>query len=392
MDRAILTINAGSSSLKFALFGSDLSPLASGLIDGLGTDPEFALKDAAGHKILVDHLEGSRYVASHAEALGVALDALRERFPELEISVVGHRVVHGGMAFTDPVKVDDTILASLEKLGPLAPLHQPHNTAGIRACRAVFGDVPQIACFDTAFHRAHPKVSDIFALPRGLYDEGVRRYGFHGLSYEYVSGRLAEIAPFHARGRVVICHLGSGASICATRGGLSVASTMGFSALDGLPMGTRPGQLDPGVLLYLMSEKGMDAKAISDLLYKKSGLLGLSGVSNDMRDLLASNKPEAREAVDYFVSRVRREIGAMAAALEGVDAIVFTGGIGENAAPIREMVLSGMEWIGVELDTARNAAADLVISSDRSRVRVFVIRTDEEKMIAQHARDVMDMS
>ncbi|MCA0405010.1 MAG: acetate kinase, partial [Proteobacteria bacterium] len=262
--------------------------------------------------------------------------------------------------------------------------------AGIRACRAVFGDVPQVACFDTAFHRAHPKVSDTFALPRSLYDEGVRRYGFHGLSYEYVSGRLAEIAPFHARGRVVICHLGSGASLCATRGGLSVASTMGFSALDGLPMGTRPGQLDPGVLLYLMSEKGMDAKAISDLLYKKSGLLGLSGVSNDMRDLLASDRPEAREAVEYFVSRVRREIGAMAAALEGVDAIVFTGGIGENAAPIREMVLSGMAWIGVELDTARNQTGDLVISSDRSRVRVFVIRTDEEKMIATHAREVTD--
>jgi len=390
MDRAILTINAGSSSLKFALFGSDLAPLASGLIDGLGTDPEFALKDASGVKILVDHLEGSRYVANHAEALKVALEALSAHFPNLEIAAVGHRVVHGGMAFTDPVAVDEPILVALEKLSPLAPLHQPHNIAGIRACRAVFGDVPQVACFDTAFHRAHPKVSDTFALPRSLYDEGVRRYGFHGLSYEYVSGRLAEIAPFHARGRVVICHLGSGASLCATRGGLSVASTMGFSALDGLPMGTRPGQLDPGVLLYLMSEKGMDAKAISDLLYKKSGLLGLSGVSNDMRDLLASDRPEAREAVEYFVSRVRREIGAMAAALEGVDAIVFTGGIGENAAPIREMVLSGMAWIGVELDTARNQTGDLVISSDRSRVRVFVIRTDEEKMIATHAREVTD--
>lgn len=384
MERAILTVNAGSSSLKFALFTQSLELLANGLIEGLGTDPEFVLKDAAGQKILVDHLEGARLVETHARALEVALEALRERFPGFAVGAVGHRVVHGGMDHVDPVRVDEAVLMQLRKLIPLAPLHQPHNLAGIEACRAVFPAVPQVACFDTAFHRTHPRVSDIFALPRALYDEGVRRYGFHGLSYEYVTGRLKEIAPFHAEGRVIICHLGSGASICATRGGLSVASTMGFSALDGLPMGTRPGQLDPGVLLYLMSEKGMDAKAISDLLYKKSGLLGLSGVSNDMRDLLASDKPEAREAVDYFVARVRREIGAMAAALEGVDAIVFTGGIGENAAPIREYVLEGMEWIGVELDRARNAAREGVISSDRSRVRVFVIRTDEERMIARH--------
>jgi acetate kinase len=402
MEGAILTINAGSSSLKVALFDAALAPLASGLIEGLGTDPEFALRDGAGNKILVDHLEGTRYVADHAGALRIALEALRARFPALSVAAVGHRVVHGGMDYAAPVVVDDAVFAQLKTLEPLAPLHQPHNLAGIAACRAVFPGVPQIACFDTAFHRAHPRVSDVFALPRALYDEGVRRYGFHGLSYEYVSGHLNQIAPFHAQGRVVVCHLGSGASLCATRGGLSVASTMGFSALDGLPMGTRPGQIDPGILLYLMSEKGMDAKAISDLLYKKSGLLGLSGISNDMRDLLASEAPEAHEAVEYFVSRVRREIGAMAAVLEGLDALVFCGGIGENAAPIREFILEGMGWIGVELDRARNRAglvrtdgeraAEAVISSDRSRVQVFVIRTDEEKMIATHARDALVQS
>jgi acetate kinase len=389
MSGQILTINAGSSSLKTALYTDALEPLAGAQVEGLGTNPEFVLRNGAGEKVLVDHLEGERVVSEHAGALAVVLGAIRERFPALAVAAVGHRVVHGGMAFMAPVAVDEPILAQLEALQPLAPLHQPHNLAGIRACRAAFPGVPQVACFDTAFHRAHPKVSDIFALPRALYDEGVRRYGFHGLSYEYVTARLREEAPFHAEGRVVICHLGSGASLCATRGGLSVASTMGFSALDGLPMGTRPGQLDPGILLYLMSEKGMDAKAISDLLYKKSGLLGLSGLSNDMRDLLASDHPHAREAIDYFVARIRREIGAMAAALEGLDAIVFTGGIGENAAPIREYILEAMEWIGVELDRARNSAGAGIISSDRSRVRVFVIRTDEEKMIATHAREVL---
>lgn len=402
MEDSLLTINAGSSSLKFALFDASLAPLASGVVEGLGTDPEFILRDGAGSKIGVDHLEGARHVSDHAGALSIALEAIRAHFPALSVAAVGHRVVHGGMDYSAPVVVDDAIFAKLKKLEPLAPLHQPHNLAGIAACRAVFPGVAQIACFDTAFHRSHPKVSDTFALPRALYDEGVRRYGFHGLSYEFVSARLGDIAPYHAQGRVVICHLGSGASLCATRSGLSVASTMGFSALDGLPMGTRPGQLDPGILLYLMSEKGMDAKAISDLLYKKSGLLGLSGISNDMRDLLASDRPEAREAVEYFVARVRREIGAMAAALEGLDAIVFCGGIGENAAPIREFILEGMAWIGVELDRARNSAgldtaegkraSEAIISSDRSRVRVFVIRTDEEKMIALHAREALAQS
>lgn len=390
MSEHILTINAGSSSLKFALFAADaLDCAAIGMIDGLGTDPNFTMKDGAGGKLVSDALEGERFVADHGSALRTVLDALAEQFPEARIAAVGHRVVHGGLAYSAPVVVDDEILRQLAELVPLAPLHQPHNLSGIEAAKAAFPGVPQVACFDTAFHRAHPFVNDAFALPRALYDEGVRRYGFHGLSYEYVTGKLAEIAPFHARGRVIVCHLGSGASMCALRNGHSVASTMGFSALDGLPMGTRPGQVDPGVLLYLMDQKGMDAKAISDLLYKESGLKGLSGISNDMRDLEASDDPHAKQAIDYFVFRVRREIGGMAAVLEGLDAIVFCGGIGENSRLIRESVLESMEWLGIELDLDRNREGAQIISSDRSSVRAFIIRTNEELMIARHTGQLL---
>jgi acetate kinase len=393
MAAHILTINAGSSSLKFALFAAGtLDCIASGQIDGLGTDPNLVVKDGSGAKVITDTLEGERFVADHSSALRTILDALADQFPEARVAAVGHRVVHGGLAFAAPVLVDDEIIRQLESLVPLAPLHQPHNLAGIEAVSTAFPGVPQVACFDTAFHRAHPFVNDVFALPRALYDEGVRRYGFHGLSYEYVTGKLAEIAPYHARGRVIVCHLGSGASMCAIRGGHSVASTMGFSALDGLPMGTRPGQIDPGVLLYLMDQKGMDAKAISNLLYKESGLKGLSGISNDMRELEASDDPRARQAIDYFVFRVRREIGGMAAVLEGLDAIAFCGGIGENSRLIRESVLEGMEWLGIELDLDRNRGNAEVISSDRSGVRAFVIRTNEELMIAQHTEQVLARS
>jgi acetate kinase len=389
MSDHILTVNAGSSSLKFSLFSvEEMECLAIGQIEGLGTDPKFAMKDGSGKKILTDELEGADVVANHAAGLAKIISVIREYFPAAKISAVGHRVVHGGLKFTAPVRLNDEVLAELSDLNSLAPLHQPHNLAGVRAAMQAFPDAPQVACFDTAFHRAHPFVNDAFALPRKLYDEGVRRYGFHGLSYEYVSGKLAEIAPHHARGRVVICHLGSGASMCALRDGMSVASTMGFSALDGLPMGTRPGQLDPGVVLYLMQEKKMDANAISDLLYKKSGLKGLSGISNDMRDLEASTDPKAKQAIDYFVFRVRREIGAMAAVLEGLDTIVFCGGIGENSRAIREYVLEAMEWIGVELDQTRNRANETVISSDRSRVKVFVMPTNEELMIARHTAKI----
>jgi acetate kinase len=378
----ILTLNAGSSSLKFALFSDpDLSCKAIGQIEGLGTDPKLTLKDGSGTKLVSD---GALTVSDHASALSRIIAELAKRFPDAKIAKVGHRVVHGGIIFTSAVRVDEAVLTQLEGFKSLAPLHQPHNLAGIRAAMLKFPGVPQVACFDTAFHRAHPFVDDTFALPRELYEEGVRRYGFHGLSYEYVADRLADIAPHHARGRVVICHLGSGASMCGLRHGQSVASTMGFTALDGLPMGTRPGQLDPGVVLYLLQEKGMTADQVSDLLYKKSGLKGLSGISNDMRDLEASDSPHAKQAIDYFVFRVRREIGAMAAVLEGLDAIVFCGGIGENSRMIREYVLEAMEWIGVELDPTRNRANETVISSDRSRVRVFVIPTNEELMIARH--------
>lgn len=390
MSEHILTVNAGSSSLKFALFATHgLDCVAIGMIDGLGTDPNFVMKDGKGQKVMTDALEGERFVADHHGALSTVLDALARQFPQARIGAVGHRVVHGGMAYSAPVLVDDAILEQLTGFVPLAPLHQPHNLSGIQAAQVAFPGVPQVACFDTAFHRAHPFVNDAFALPRSLYDEGVRRYGFHGLSYEYVTGRLAEIAPFHAKGRVIVCHLGSGASMCAIRNGYSIASTMGFSALDGLPMGTRPGQIDPGVLLYLMDQKGMDAKAISDLLYKSSGLKGLSGISNDMRDLEASDDPRAKQAIDYFVFRLRREIGAMAAVLGGLDAIVFCGGIGENSRLIRESALEAMEWIGIELDLDRNREGADLISSERSRVRAFIIRTNEELMIARHTQQLL---
>jgi acetate kinase len=390
MSDHILTINAGSSSLKFALYAAgSLDCVAIGQIEGIGTRPRLTAKTGGGEPLSADALAGDRPVADHADALATVLAVIGGRFPHARVTAAGHRVVHGGPDFAAPLVVTADVLRQLETFVPLAPLHQPHNVSGIAAAMRTFPGVPQVACFDTAFHRAHPFVNDAFALPRALYEQGVRRYGFHGLSYEYVTGRLAEIAPFHAKGRVVVCHLGSGASMCATRHGLSVASTMGFSPLDGLPMGTRPGQLDPGVLLYLMDHNGMDAKAISDLLYRESGLKGLSGVSSDMRDLEASDDPRAKQAIDYFVFRVRREIGGMAAVLQGLDAIVFCGGIGENSRTIREAVLGGMEWIGIELDPARNRAGADVISSDRSAVRVFVIRTNEELMIARHTADLV---
>jgi acetate kinase len=390
MSDHILTINAGSSSLKFALFAAGtLDCVAIGQIEGLGTDPNLTVKNGKGDKIVSDALEGDHFVADHDGALRTVLKVVSEHFPQARVAAVGHRVVHGGPDFASPVAVSGDLIGRLKSRIPLAPLHQPHNVSGIAAAAAAFPGVPQVACFDTAFHRTQPFVNEAFALPRALYDEGVRRYGFHGLSYEYVAGKLAEIAPSQAKGRVVICHLGSGASMCAVSNGRSVATTMGFSPLDGLPMGTRPGQLDPGVLLYLMDQKGMNAKAISDLLYKESGLKGLSTISNDMRDLEASSDPRAKQAIDYFVSRVRREIGSLAAALEGLDAIVFCGGIGENARTIRQAVLEAMEWIGVELDRDRNRANAEVISSDRSAVRVFVIPTNEELMIARHTADLL---
>jgi len=381
---ALLTVNAGSSSLKFALFPmAGDQPLASGLADRIGPDGSLSVKAGDGTALAA---EATADVSTHATALSSTLAILTAAFPGLEIAAVGHRVVHGGTAYTRPVLLGPEELAGLARLEPLAPLHQPHNLAGVRAAMDAFPQARQIACFDTAFHRAHPFVNDTFALPRRYYEKGIRRYGFHGLSYEYVSGEMARLAPRLAEGKVIVAHLGSGASVCAIQNGRSVASTMGFSALDGLPMGTRSGQLDPGVVLYLMDQEGLSAAAITELLYKKSGLLGMSGVSNDMRELEASTAPQAAEAIDYFVFRVQREIGAMAAAMGGIDALVFCGGIGENARQIRARICERMGWMGIELDHARNAANETVISSEMSRAQVLVIPTNEELVIARAVR------
>jgi acetate kinase len=323
-------------------------------------------------------------VHDHDSALAAVLDSLRASVGMMAIEAVGHRIVHGGIEFTEPVVLDAGNLADLTALEPLAPLHQPHNLSGVRAAQRAFPDAIQVGCFDTSFHRSHPWVNDTYALPRQLYDDGIRRYGFHGLSYEYVTGRLVEIAPLHAAGRVVVAHLGNGASMCAMRDGQSVGSTMGFTALDGLPMGTRCGQLDPGVVLYLIDEKKMSVREVEDMLYLRSGLKGLSGLSQDMRALEAAGTKEARQAIDYFVFRVRRELGAMAAILSGLDAVVFCGGIGEHATAVRAQICEGFEWLGLELEAARNQASETVVSSDRSRVRTFVIPTNEELMIARH--------
>ncbi len=384
----LLTLNAGSSSLKFALFalaGDTPRLVAGGQADGLGARAHFKVKTAEGQTVVDRSWQKANEGPANArDAMALVLEWLRGSHGDASLDAVGHRIVHGGPIYGAPVVLDDGTLKTLEGFNPLAPLHQPHNLAGVEAAREAFPEALQVGCFDTAFHRAHSWVNDTFALPRRFYDEGVRRYGFHGLSYEYVSQALRDVAPHHAKGRVVIAHLGNGASMCALMDGQSVGSTMGFSALDGLPMGTRCGQIDPGVLLYLMDHHGMDAKALTALLYKESGLKGLSGLSQDMRELEASHTPEAAEAVDYFVQRIRREIGGMAALLGGLDALVFCGGIGENADRVRERVCAGFDWMGIELDDHRNRTGQTVISSERSRCRVLVIRTNEEAVIARH--------
>ena len=324
-------------------------------------------------------------------ALSVLAQAIGARAGTLDLAAVGHRVVHGGAEHSRPLVVDDAALAKLEQFVPLAPLHQPHNLAAIRAASAALPGVPQVACFDTAFHRGHEPVAELFALPYDLYQAGVRRYGFHGLSYEYIAAALPEAAPEIASSRVVVAHLGSGASLCGLKGGRSVDSTMGFTALDGLPMGTRTGQLDPGVVLYLMQERGLTAKDLEALLYKKSGLLGISGVSNDMRDLLASKEPRARLAVDYFVFRVARETAALACALGGLDGVVFTAGIGERSTEIRRRVCEQLAWLGVELDPAANERGGPRISRAGAKVSAWVVPTNEELMIARHARALLKL-
>ena len=382
---AVLTLNAGSSSLKVALFpAGGESPLATGLADRIGPAGTLSLKDAADATI--PPAPGD--LTTHAAALATVLASLHARFPKLTLTAVGHRVVHGGPDRAAPAVVTPALLDELERYAPFAPLHQPHNLAGIRAAMTAFPGVTQVACLDTAFHRSHPWVNDTYALPRAYYDRGVRRYGFHGLSYDYIAGELARTSPQLAAGRVVVAHLGNGASLCGMKAGRSIASTMGFSPLDGLAMGTRPGQIDPGVLLYLMDQEGLTAAAISDLLYRQSGLLGLSGLSNDMRVLEAAGTQQAAEAIDYFIARLRRELAAMAAALEGIDALVFCGGIGENARSIRARTCEGMGWMGLALDPERNAANQRVISPEGAAIPVMVIPTNEELVIARAAQAV----
>lgn len=387
----VITLNAGSSSIKFALFEDhavEPAALAIGLAEIDGAARHIKVRDAVGTIIHEERWESRADVGFHTDTLQRVLAWRRTAFPHAQVIAAGHRVVHGGPSMSAPAIVTDEVLAYLRSLVPLAPLHQPHSIAGILAARDAWPHVQQVACFDTAFHRGQPFVADTFAIPRHLYDEGVRRYGFHGLSYEYVSQTLQRIAPHHAAGRVVVAHLGNGASMCAIRDGLSVASTMGFTALDGLPMGTRCGQLDPGVVLYLMQERGMSADDVADMLYRQSGLKGLSGLSHDMRELEAAGTAEANQAIEYFISRIRRELGGFAAVLKGLDAMVFCGGIGENSWHVRERVLEGMEWIGVELDRTANRVGADIISTERSPVRVFVIRTNEEAMIARHTIEV----
>jgi acetate kinase len=384
MNGAILTLNAGSSSLKFAVFGrEDEQALATGIVDRIGGDGILRLRDRGGADLPVR--DGSDF-STHEAALRTVLVSLADALPSLSIDAVGHRVVHGGPDMAKPVVIDGAVLDYLAALAPFAPLHQPHNLAGIRASLAAFPGALQVACFDTAFHRAHPFVNDVFALPRSFYDKGVRRYGFHGLSFDYVAGQLARLQPRLAAGKVVIAHLGNGASMCGLDDGRSIATTMGFSTLDGLPMGTRCGQLDPGVVLYLLDRERMTSTEIVDLLYRRSGLLGLSGVSNDMRTLEASDRPEAREAIDVFVNRIQREIGSLAAALGGLDALVFCGGIGENSRLVRELVCARMAWLGIDLDADLNRANATIISAATARTPVLVIATNEELVIARSVR------
>ena len=387
----ILVVNAGSSSVKFQIFAVEgqgtLRRQIKGQMDGIGSRPRLRAGDANGNP-LVDRAYPIEAVSDISAAMGIAGEWLRDEL-RIDPMAVGHRVVHGGPDYDRPVLIDHGVVARLERFVALAPLHQPHNLAPIRALLGNFPALPQVACFDTAFHRTHSAVADHYAIPYQLHAEGVRRYGFHGLSYEYIARTLPQIAPDIGKGRVIVAHLGSGASMCGLTGGRSVDSTMGFTALDGLPMGTRPGQIDPGVVLYLISEKGMSASKVQDFLYRDCGLKGLSGVSNDMRELEASADPRAKLAIEHFVYRIGLNAGMLAAALQGVDAFVFTAGIGENSAGIRARVAGQLAWLGVTLDPAENARHARLISRADSRVPVYVVPTDEELMIAQHTLSLL---
>ena len=385
MAGPIAVLNAGSSSIKFSLFDAVLGLALRGQVEGIHTAPHFIAADAAGTKAGEETWpRGTRL--GHAGALEHIVAFVREHLRGEHLAGIGHRVVHGGMQYTRPVRMTREALAALEKFIPLAPLHQPHNLAPIGLLLERAPDLPQVACFDTSFHRTNPEIAQMFALPAALHAEGVRRYGFHGLSYEYIASRLPALDARAAQGRTVVLHLGNGASMCAISAGKSVASTMGFTAVDGLPMGTRCGAIDPGVILYLMASRGMDARAVERLIYNESGLLGVSGISSDMRELLASSEPRAKLAIDLYLYRIARELGSLAAALHGLDAIVFTAGIGENAEPVRERVCRDAAWLGVELDPAANEKGGPRITTASSRVAAWVVPTNEELMIARHTR------
>lgn len=391
---AILVLNAGSSSIKFELFEVETTPVArfAGQVEGIGAAPHFVARNAAGARLTDRRWDDGGAPANHRAALGVIIDWLDGVLAGRRVAAIGHRVVHGGPDLAAPVLVDVAVMERLHELAPLAPLHQPHNLAGIAAAGERFPGVPQVACFDTAFHRAHAWEADTFALPPEFYARGIRRYGFHGLSYEYIARRLAEEDPALAAGRIVVAHLGNGASLCAMHGGRSVDSTMGFTALDGVPMGTRSGQIDPGVLLHLLGTEGMALQDVQKLLYGNAGLKGMSGISQDVRDLEASADPRAAQALSHFCWRVRREVGALAAALGGIDALVFTAGIGENARGIRARVCEGLGFLGIAVDPDRNAANAPDISPPGATTRVLVRQTDEEGMIARHVLDVLRRS
>jgi acetate kinase len=387
MASDILTLNAGSSSLKFSLWHSasatELREIFRGEIEKIGIAPHLSAQEPGGRTVVDTRFDAGGAKLTHEDLLRELFAWLSQQRPD-GFKAIGHRVVHGGADFTAPVLVDDHVMERLSKLQPLAPLHQPHNLSGIRSCAGLQPHVPQVACFDTAFHRTMDSVARRLGLPRAYEEEGMQRYGFHGLSYEFIAQQLRAIDPNVANGRIIVAHLGNGASLCAMRAGRSVDTTMGFTALDGLLMGTRPGTLDPGAVTYLMREHAMSAGEIEDVLYHRSGLLGISGISSDMRTLLASNDSHAREAVELFVFRAAREIGALTASLGGLDGLVFTAGIGEHAPEIRSRVCARCAWLGVVLDEHANRAGQRRITGEASGVRVYVIPTDEEKMIATH--------
>jgi acetate kinase len=392
MGRAIVIVNAGSSSIKFSLFlerGDDLVPDVRGQMEGIYTFPRFTAKNPDG-SLKTENSWPQGTQLGHDGSLEHIVAFLRTELVDDQLIGVGHRVVHGGQKYTQPVQVDSNILTELEKFIPLAPLHQPHNLTPIRRLLERVPDLPQVACFDTSFHRTTPPVAQMFALPKELTDDGIVRYGFHGLSYEYIASVLPQFDAKAAAGKTIVLHLGNGASMCAIDAGRSISSTMGFTAVEGLPMGTRCGSMDPGVILFLMDQRGMSIRDIEKLIYTQSGLLGVSGISSDMRALLASDDTKAKIAIDLYIYRIRRELGALAAVLGGLDAIVFTAGIGENSAIIRRRVCQDAAWIGVELDENKNTAGGPLISKKNSRMAAWVIPTNEELMIARHTLNLIN--